>query len=573
VDPSTKNDYAEYVNRFHARLHDLIREQFSRSTLLAVSSAILLMLLFAGLVFLSRPTSVAPTVERLGQSTARLGALAMQLARTHPPSDSTLLGPLIDGITHEQQLDAALVEQARTSLHQLPPEGGSLLQLVGGTAILALLGFLGLQRLQNIDTEIQGLREFMFTQIQERVQEGREVLKASVDDEVDSRFHRTQEELETLVKKAEGSSMAAHDQFSKATMEAMHRLEEIEARTTAVFNRYAWLNSPEVRASADELANLASTEQAHDAAVKFRLAGDLATARSALRQISARNLPGGYDDYHNALVEAQRLKDPDVALEIVDQGLSRFPDQYDLMADKAQVLTELGKAEEAKTLLKEFLLRRPSEFGRGWRPAVFFVDSVRATKMNDADIEAAETAMKTVTEKLPHSTQTWARYARFEEELGRRDKARELLEEALKLNPYCQVLHYIMGGLMLENGAAAEAIPYLENALRYDFQEQFQHDVSQDAIKCRLAQAYEASGATERAMIIYRRLAKSSEGGIALHLGAYVRNRMRAVGTLMGDEAMDEGGVEEFQRHMLDLLMQKRQASAEGEAEPEGGKS
>jgi tetratricopeptide (TPR) repeat protein len=101
--------------------------------------------------------------------------------------------------------------------------------------------------------------------------------------------------------------------------------------------------------------------------------------------------------------------------------------------------------------------------------------------------------------------QVWSAFARFEINNGKLGNAEQVLRRGLEFNPLSQSLHYILGELLLRQGRADEAVQELDMALRVDYQEQYQHDVPQDAIKATAAQAYEAVGDLSRAFKLYLR--------------------------------------------------------------------
>lgn len=228
-----------------------------------------------------------------------------------------------------------------------------------------------------------------------------------------------------------------------------------------------------------------------------------------------------------------QMDDPQLALELVDEGLARFDDQYDLMADKARALLDLGRAGEARKLLEEWRLRRPHEFVRSWRPAVFYTHAVEAGDLSKEAIEAVETVLEHATCAQPHQIKIWSTYAKFEKGLGRHDKAQEILEKALELNPFGQVLNYVYGELLLERGKRAEAVAALERAVQNDYQEQFQHDVNQFAVTVTLGQAYEAAGEVAKAGRLYRIVVMNPAAGVTVK--QYAQNRLKSLMLLSGE--------------------------------------
>ncbi len=554
---------ADYINDFQQKMESLIRRQFTWSTILVFISVLLFFGLYASFAFLFRTPPNDVLLQQLEDSNNQLSQLSQALAQTVSGTPAPNSADILNTIITQADLHRQAIEDIRQTQQTLPAEGLSLLQLLGGSAVLALLGYLGLQRLQNIDTEIQGLREFMFKQIKERVEEGREVLRASVDDEVDKRFEKTRAETETLTTGFRTFTEQSRAEFQKAATEATKGVAEVELRIKGLLEKYDWLSSEDVRNAANEISLLNSVEQAHVTASKLNRAGDTQTARLALRRIVERNLVGSADEFHNAHTEAMRMDDPPLALAIVDEGLRYFPDQFDLMADKARVLISTGRAEEAQSLLEDWRGRKPLEFSRGWRPVVFYADAVLAGELTPVAIEKLENAFIDVTKRLPIEIKPWSTYAQFERDLGKLEKAEGILREGLKHNPLSQQLNYVLGELLLRQGRAQDSLEFLDKALKYDYQEQYQHDVAQDAIKTTLAQACEAVGELNKAEMLYKSVLSTSDP-TRFHVRNYATNRLQAIALQRGEIIEGHETTEESAGKMLQALMALQEISKKG---------
>lgn len=272
-----------------------------------------------------------------------------------------------------------------------------------------------------------------------------------------------------------------------------------------------------------------SVQQAHDAAVELRLSRNIEAGRTALQQIVDRGLLGDPDDFHNAHVEATRLADVELALNIIESGLHSFPDYYDLMADKASALVSVGRALEARKMLEEWRNRQPQEFTRGWRPASFYIAAVQAMPLTEEVRSLALAILQQATEAQRYEEKLWSTHARFLRDLGDFEGARKILEQGLKYNPLSQELNYVLGELFLAQGNQ-EAVRFLENALRYDYQEQYQHNVNQYAIRCTLAQAYEmVADRQDDAERLYQSIIDAEDLEASYYMRIYSRNRLEAI--------------------------------------------
>lgn len=520
---------AEHLNSVQQVLERLIARQFSRSTLLVVISLALFFGAYACLTFMLKTTPNELLLKQLATANTDLSRLAQQMATGGDGANASLRSDVVAAIIRQSDMHQQALKEFQTQQQKVSPEGVSFLQVLGGSAILVLLGYLGLQRLQNIDTEIQALRDFMFQQIRERVSETRETLRASVTDEVDKRFKKTRDDIATASDDFKNVIGKSKDEFHSLAFESSSRIKAVQGQVTDLLSKYAWLESDDMRHAANTVASLASVEQAHDAAQKFNHQKDSSSARLALRTIVDRKLTGGSDGFHNAHTEAMDMQDPILALEIIDAGLCQYPDQYDLIADKARVLVRTGRAAEAVALLEDWRRRCPAEFRRGWRPVVFYAHAVQALGLSKESQGKLSDAFEDVTSSLLHEIKPWAEHALVESRLGNHERAVYILEQGLKHNPYSQQLNYMLGELKLSRGEVSSALGYLERALSCDYQHTYQHDVPQEAVRTTLAQAYEAAGMTQKARTCYEIVVQTTDPDEYWHIATYAKSRLLAL--------------------------------------------
>ena len=315
----------------------------------------------------------------------------------------------------------------------------------------------------------------------------------------------------------------------------MASVESEVGQVRALLNEYPWLKSREKYDAASKVAQLSSVEQAHNLAVSFNAIGDSLSAREALRQIVIKELPGSAVGFHNAHVEAMDMQEVQLALEIDEAALRSSPYQYDLVADKVITLRSLGRADEARRWIEEWRTQQPEEFFRSWRPVVFYVELFKQLEMTPDALTSIRSALQEAIKRLPYEVKPWSTYIQFLEEQGDQKGAEESARHALELNPLSQELNYILGELLLRQGKAKEASDYLTRALGRDFQDQFQHDVNQFAVRGSLAQAYEALGEPEKAKLFYESIVRSSDPDAFGKMKVYAQNRLAAIALLAGE--------------------------------------
>jgi len=523
--PKQKEPIAEQINVEQQRLEDMFKKHFWGATRLTLLGVFLFIIADGVVVFAFREPTNTALIKQLEISNTTLWQLT-QAAINARSANTPALAELLKVTATQAEVHQRAVLELQTKEKEIPKEAASFLQILGGSVILALIGFLGIQRLQSIDTEMQGLREFMFKQIGERVAEQKALLESLVRGEVAKAFGETKAELEEIRKESEKLGLDAQTSFAKQVEEATSRIADVQAKVSELIAKYSWLQDTELKSAADDLSRIVSVEQAHNRAVQFRSSNDVNMARLALRQILERRLTGDADEFHNAHTEAFRLDDPELALKLSELGLESFSDQFDLMADKARALVSTGRRDDARALLEDWMDRKPSEFSRSWRPFTFYTDIVGSCELTEASLKRLEGAFVSVTTHLPYIDHPWGRYAQFLTIIGNIAKAEKIARGGLEKNPFSQHLSFVLADILMKQGCAKESAECLERALRSDYQDQFQHSVSQDAVTCLLAQAYEASGQTGKAEELYQ---VTMQIGKREQVKEYSKNRIIAI--------------------------------------------
>lgn len=543
---------ALHIKEAETRLSRLIRTQFLFMSFAAIASVVLVVGTFALITAFTRVPSNTTLLDQIEESNKQLSTITQSILQPTPGITTTRA---LELVLAQAEIHQKAVEELRRTQQQPAPETQSLIQIIGSAAVLALLGALGLQRLQNIDTEINNLRESMYAQMEARAKGIRDVLGATIDDQVDKAMAKTRKDIEGLTKQAATTLQEYQQQVTLMLNDVQQRYETLKnevGQVGTMLEQYPWLKSKEKFDKASRITQLSSVEQAHSLAVEFSIIGDDISAREALQEIVRRNLPGDADDFHNAHAQAMRMEEVKLALEIVDLGLKNYPDQYDLMADKAISLRSLGMAANARQLLEDWRQRKPEEFTRSWRPAVFYVDTFRALDLTPDAIETIESMLRQVTEKRPYEIKPWSAYAQFVSDQGRPKEAEQILLRALELNPFSQQLNYVLGELLLKQGRAEEARSYLEKALRLDYQPQYQPDVNQYAVRATLAQAYEACNELDKARLLYQSIITATERDASRTIKDYARGRLAAIALISGN--LPEQERSEASEEMLGLL-------------------
>lgn len=556
-------DAAAYIASAEKRLSQQVRRQFSFMVLATLLPTIVLIFVLVLVPLFFRQPTNEQLIVLLQESNSRIAELTKALLDTSPADPETITRA-VEFVLRQVDLHQQAMDALEATQKQITPETQSIIQVVGSAAILALLGALGLQRLQNIDTEINNLRESIFAQSEVRAQMIKETLGAQIDDEVQKQFVKSRRDIQELLDQGRDALeqiQQSASQVQQSIQSEMQRLHQELLDVRALLDRYPWLKGEDSYRSVAKIQKLASVEEAQNLAEELRRRGDIMTAREALRAAVDQNLLGDYADFHNAFSEAMRLNDPQLALNIVDRGLACFPDDPDLVANKVKALYSLGRPFEAKEFIENWRKSKPDQFVRSWRPIVFYEDLFDGIELTDQDFANLAEAFDEVTRKLPYEIKVWAEYADLMMKRGNVRAAEDIFRRGLEFSPLSQQLNFMLGDLLLRQGRASEAVTYLEKALSVDYQDQYQHDVDQYAVRVRLAQGYEAIGEPEKAELLYRSVAGDLRANPTIR--EYSQNRLAAIALREG-KLPEEDTFSLAPKQIIDLL---KKLAGESESE------
>lgn len=550
--PPSRQDRATASRADHEHLSALIKGQWRR-TITIILIATLAQLIPITLVLWGKGhTPDKALLTRLDKSTQSVLTAANALDRgCASPEQKAACAKIVNALEQARIDQAAMIERIEARAEEPSAATLTITQLVGGSAILALLGYLGLARLNNLDEEINRIRIFMFEQIELRTDDLKSTIKHEVMDSVRDEFGARLASFKDTSDEAIERIETLADQIRTASDKALSHVRQSEESLQSKLEQYPWLKNKNMSESLSAISDTPSVQAAHDMAERLRDT-DPAASAAMLRVIVEQNLPGDKADFHNAHSEAMRQANPQLGLDIATIGLRSFPDDYDLMSDMAMALLSLGQTERAKTLLEEWRQRAPEQFRRGWRPMVVYLRIIESTVLNEDTINELDATFEEISKQTPYQYKIFGSHARFLMSAGRHARAEVVLVESLRNNPYSQELSYIYGQLLLSQGRSKEAVYQLENAVRTDFQEQFQPDIAQSAVYCMLAQAYEAAGEQERASSIYRSIIQLSPPSTVRR---YAEQRLHAISILSGEQPQPSNDAVQLQ----DLLSMLRQ--------------
>lgn len=554
-----------YILTAEKRLSEQVRKQFLFMVFATLLPTLVLIFVLVFLPLFFRQPTNEQVINLLQESNSQIVELTKTLLNSSSADPNTLTRA-VEIVLRQADIHQQAIDTLKASQNQVAPETQSIIQVVGSAAILALLGALGLQRLQNIDTEINNLRESIFAQSEARAQMIKETLGAQIDDEVQKQFIKSRKDIQELLEQGHNALTQIQESATRVQQniqDEVQRLQQDLLEVRGLIDKYPWLKEEASYKSVTKIQKLASVEEAQTLAEGLRRKGDILTAREALKAIIAQDLLGDYADFHNAFSEAMRLNDPQLALSIVERGLLCFPDDPDLVADKVKALSSLGRPYEAKEFIENWHKNKPEQFTRSWRPIVFYEDLFGGIGMTEQDFSNLKSAFDEVVTKLPYEIKVWAEYADLMVKWGDVRSAEEIFRRGLEFNPLSQQLNFMLGDLLLKQGKGEEAVGYLEKALSVDYQDQYQHDVNQHAVRVRLAQGYEAVMELEKARLLYKSVI--SDPRVNPTIREYSQNRLTAISLQQG-KLPEEDSSSPAPEQILDLL---KRLAGEEEAESE----
>ena len=451
----------------------------------------------------------------------------------------------------------------------------SIVQLVGSAAVITLLGLLGLQRLQNFDSEIASLRNSVDTRVEVRAKELRDQVETArseilqIQTKLESDLHQGSNDIRTDLERAISTSIdnalresegkiqlmfttakneteeffamshEAADKRAKEIQDEVKKAEAVAEQIDQLIAAYPWLGKKGASEVLEKIQELASVDEAHQLASILDRQKDRESARAALRAIVERKLTGTSDDFHNSCSQAMRMEEPNLAIELAEIGLGAFPNQVDLVANKMLGLHNLGKSKDARAYFDEWRIENPTEASKAWRAIMFYGSILRGSALTEEEVQRASEVLKEATASMPCKPKVWGARIDFEIRNNRFEEAELVTRAAVQSNPFSQQLHMQWGEILMTLGRPQEARDALTNAIKTDFQDQFQHDVRQAAVFGTLAQAYEACGEPEKAVSIYTSIVNAGDDENSFFIANYAKNRLQAL-SLLGIEGADE---------------------------------
>ncbi len=160
------------------------------------------------------------------------------------------------------------------------------------------------------------------------------------------------------------------------------------------------------------------------------------------------------DAIHNESADYARRRAYGKAAKICIDGLERFPDNIDLLADVVKYTGDSGDADTAKEYLNMLLARPRRVFN--WRAFTFSIDFLIATDPVGNE-ELIRELIKDYHTLLPTNEKAYMAESELEEAIGNRQRSMEILVEAVTNMPNCPQVALRLADMQLDDGLFAEA--------------------------------------------------------------------------------------------------------------------
>ncbi|MBL9153964.1 MAG: hypothetical protein JNK37_15840 [Verrucomicrobiales bacterium] len=390
------------------------------------------------------------------------------------------------------------------------------------------VGFLGLKRLEQFDSEINGLRSSLQNQLLEerrlaatdrdrlvkttedrfadarrsqsealeRIEKRQSELKLEMERAAAQSLNEIKEErssakidrnsirqemLDELTRKAEEVASSARSSVGQLVGNELEPLlseasKDVEKKTEAAnlllqeinlkLQQFGWLKQHV--GSLDSFVAITSAGVAHKKALELFQAKQIDAAVKLAKLVIESKCGGSEADFHNLGLEFARNDYHDHATEIVKVGLLFFPSNIDLIADGIKYATCSGQMNIAEELAQELLSIDSVKWN--WRSYVFLADYYKARGDDEKSLEVYEqfrsSSLSTSDER------GYSESVEFFERLGDLAKAEQFALEGLQKCVQAPQCAFHLAKLKLEQGKCTDAVRFASIALSQNIADQ-----------------------------------------------------------------------------------------------------
>lgn len=333
----------------------------------------------------------------------------------------------------------------------------TLITQFGSAALILAFALLGLKRLAQYDQELRHIRD--------KVDEHSKTLR----DEVRADFQSMRADISVVAEREMAKIVADQED------EQRQRVGQWRAEVDAIVDklaRYDFLRDlvyPEHAAqlkesmgSLDEVHTVVTTLFQRARSEGARGEGARREALELVRAAIAQKIPGDHDDYHNMAAELARRNYPHLALDILEEGMLRFPSSPDLIGSAMQYAVGNGEMDRAEDYFSR--LQKLEKSVWNWRAFTFAV-KFQATK---GDVDAAQGLYEAACKQLPDEERPAVQYAQLFQRRGQTAQAIKVLEETVARVPTAPQSALQLSEYYKDQGQFEKAMAMGQRALAMD---------------------------------------------------------------------------------------------------------
>ncbi len=335
-----------------------------------------------------------------------------------------------------------------------------------------VLGFLGLKRLEQFDTEINRLRDTLAESLRSERAESksdRDTFRADVQGQMSREFGEFRSIIKTVAENAIKDSISEKVQraervvadYASAAGTQMDRIREQLAP-------FGWLNEyQEQQGDAGQLLGIRSIGVAHDHIARLFRSQRNDEAIRVCENVITRELRGAATDFHNLSAELARHDLHGLARRIVSQGLQYFPNDCDLLSDAIKYAEQDSDLEAGQQCLDR-LIKRVGKAAWNWRAFEFSADLLLARQQ----IDDAKKIFEEFQQLRPYDERGWSGWGEWLRGCGRFKEACAVFQDAVDKVPRAPRSAHGLASTLVELGRYEEAIAAASKAIRMNASEQ-----------------------------------------------------------------------------------------------------
>lgn len=357
------------------------------------------------------------------------------------------------------------------------------------------LAFLGMNRLKDIDTQVEKIRielkeDFsgekkqlveLRTELSENIQFEkkelqfhRNVLTESLDQKIDTKTSQFKENIRNeLREEKENLEKELVECREKGISDIKDTFSEFIKDIKFFQERYDWLSSFRENDEIKSIMMIGSVADAHlqvEAIFSAKPDNVVGIIRHIVDRVVTQKISGDQSDYHNLAAELARNNLYDDACRVCEVGIACLGGDVDLLADWVNYATKIGKYDEA--LIAIHKLNDISYNLWNWRAFDFIIDYY----LSVGDLKEANKLACDFVEWMPYEDRAYFTQANILRLLyGKKEgtiKEIEVLQHAVSLKINCPLCANRLAEIMCDIGQLKDALEYINLALKELAQEQ-----------------------------------------------------------------------------------------------------